>query len=386
MKITAISSNDKQLFEIARILRERSQTDQVEVLPGLVDKLPRFEGAAPDMLLVAQPLLNGEDMERLETLSAQHPDMAIIVACGQQSPDFLMQAMRAGVREVMPMPIEGSALQAAVRRIEEKRNFSTRSLGKVLAFISCKGGSGATFLAANLGYALAAAEGKKVALFDFNLQFGDASLFVSDTRPAASVASVAQQIHRLDATLLVSSMVQVTPNFHVLAAPDDPTQSNDVHPEHVDALLRLARQQYDFVLLDIGRSLDAVSVRALDQADMIFPILQATLPYIRDGKRLLQVFRSLDYRKDKIHLIVNRHSNNGDIRLRDCEQAYGMEMFRTIPNHYEAAAASVNQGVPILQLHRASPISKALQDLARTLVGDGNTESRGWLSRILQRA
>jgi len=172
----------------------------------------------------------------------------------------------------------------------------------------------------------------------------------------------------------------------VLAAPDDPTQANDVHPEHIDALLRLARQHYDFVILDIGRSLDAVSVRALDQADMIFPILQATLPYIRDGKRLLQVFRSLDYRKDKIHLIVNRHSNNGDIRLRDCEQAYGMEMFRTIPNHYDAAAASVNQGVPILQLQRASPISKALQDLARTLAGDSSNEARGWLSRILQRA
>ncbi len=386
MKITAISSNDKQLFEIARILRERSQTDQVDVLPGLLDKLPRFEAGAPDLLLVAQPLLNGDDLERLETLSVQHPDMAIIVACTQQTPDFLMQAMRAGVREVLPTPIDSNALQSAVRRLDEKRNFSARSLGKVLAFISCKGGSGATFLAANLGYALAAAEGKKVALFDFNLQFGDASLFVSDQRPAASVASVAQQIHRLDQSLLISSMVQVTPNFHVLAAPEDPTQANDVHPEHVDALLRLARQHYDFVLLDIGRSLDAVSVRALDQADMIFPILQATLPYIRDGKRLLQVFRSLDYRKDKIHLIVNRHTNNGDIRLRDCEQAYGMEMYRTIPNHYEAAAASVNQGVPILQLQRASPISKALQELARTLAGDNSTESRGWLSRILQRA
>jgi len=386
MKITAISSNDKQLFEIARVLRERSLADQVDVLPGLVDKLPRFEAGAPDLLLVAQPLLNGEDLERLETLSVQHPDMAIIVACGQQTPDFLLQAMRAGVREVMPMPIDPGALQSAVRRIDEKRNFNTRSLGKVLAFISCKGGSGATFLAANLGYALAAAEGKKVALFDFNLQFGDASLFVSDQRPAASVASVAQQMHRLDHSLLISSMVQVTQNFHVLAAPEDPTQANDVHPEHVDALLRLARQHYDFVILDIGRSLDAVSVRALDQTDMIFPILQATLPYIRDGKRLLQVFRSLDYRKDKIHLIVNRHTNSGDIRLRDCEQAYGMEMFRTIPNHYEAAAASVNQGVPILQLQRASPVSKALQDLARTLAGESGTDSRGWLSRILQRA
>ena len=386
MKITAISSNDKQLFEIARVLRERSASDQVDVLPGLLDKLPRFDGMAPDLLLVAQPLLNGEDLDRLETLSVQHPDMAIIVACTQQTPDFLMQAMRAGVREVMPTPIDGAALQAAVRRLDEKRNFSTRSLGKVLAFISCKGGSGATFLAANLGYALAAAEGKKVALFDLNLQFGDASLFVSDQRPAASVASVAQQIHRLDASFLAASMVPVSPNFSVLAAPEDPISANDVHPEHIDVLLKLARQNYDYVLLDIGRTLDSVSVRALDQSDLIFPVLQATLPYVRDGKRLLNVFRSLDYAQEKIHLIVNRYSNTGDIRLSDCEQAYGTQIFRTIPNHYEAVAASVNQGVPILQLARSSPVSKALHELARTLAGDTAAEHKGWLARMLQRS
>jgi pilus assembly protein CpaE len=181
-------------------------------------------------------------------------------------------------------------------------------------------------------------------------------------------------------------MVQVTPNFGVLAAPEDPTHANEVLPEHIDALLRLARQQYDFVVLDIGRNLDAISVRALDQADMIFPILQATLPYIRDGKRLLSVFRSLGYREDKIHLIVNRHSNSGDIRLSDCEKAYGKSMYRTIPNHYEAAAASVNQGVPVLQLARSSPVSKALQEMARQLAGEPEAEQRGWLSRILQRS
>jgi pilus assembly protein CpaE len=386
MKITAISNNDKHLFEIARLLRDRSATDHVEVISGAMDKLNTTEQGVPDLLLLAQPIVNGKEFERIENLSAQHPGTAIIVACQQQTPEFLLAAMRAGVREVLPLPMDQHLLLEAVRRIDDKRASAVRSLGKVLAFVSCKGGSGATFLATNLAYALAAAENKKVALFDLNLQFGDASLFVSDQRPASSLAQVAQQIHRLDPSFLSSSMVQVTPNFGVLAASEDPTHANEVLPEHIDALLKLARQQYDFVLLDIGRNLDAISVRALDQADMIFPILQATLPYIRDGKRMLSVFRSLGYRDNKIHLIVNRHSNSGDIRLSDCEKAYGKSMYRTIPNHYEAAAASVNQGVPVLQLARSSPVSKALQEMARQLAGEPEAEQRGWLSRILQRS
>ncbi|MEZ5610216.1 MAG: AAA family ATPase [Rhodocyclaceae bacterium] len=54
--------------------------------------------------------------------------------------------------------------------------------------MSCKGGSGASFLATNLGYALAERSGKRVLLIDLNLQFGDAVLYVSDHRPNISLA------------------------------------------------------------------------------------------------------------------------------------------------------------------------------------------------------
>jgi pilus assembly protein CpaE len=384
MKIIIVSQAEKNLLSLARQLRERNCNDEIDVVAGTLARLADPRGAA--LLLVNQDTLDGADLERLEALSSRHPAMAIVVICHPQPAEFLLRAMRSGVREVLPTPLDPAQLLAAVRRVEDKLSSGSRSLGKVLAFISCKGGSGATFLASNLGYALATQENKRVALFDLNLQFGDASLFVSDRKPQATLAHVAQQIHRLDPSFLAASMVQVCPNFDVLAAPDDPSQANDVKPEHADQLLQMARLHYDYVLLDIGRSLDAVSVRALDQADMIFPILQLTLPYIRDGKRLLGVFRSLDYPKDKIHLIVNRYAASGEIRLSDCEEAFGTRMFKTVPNHYEAAAASVNQGVPILQLAKTSPVSRALQEMARTLVGENAEEARSWLSRILKRA
>lgn len=387
MKIAVVSKNDKHLSDIARLLRERNASDRVDVVSGTLEKLAGIADlASPDVLVLNQPSVEGGDLERLERLSHLYPRMAFIVLSQQHTPEFLIQAMRAGVREVLPSPVNASDLFPAIQRIEEKLDSRAQANGKVLAFVSCKGGSGATFLATNLGYALATQEKKRVALIDLNLQFGDASLFVSDQKPQVTLSEVCQQIHRLDPSFLASSMLNIAPNYGVLAAPEDPTHASDVKPEHIDAILKLARRQYDFVLLDMGRSLDAVSIRALDQADMIFPILQTTLPFIRDGKRLLGVFRSLDYRKDKIHLVVNRHEKSGDIRLRDLEAAYGMEVFRTVPNHYEAAAASVNQGVPILKLAKSSPISKSLQEFASSLAGDAAPASQGWFSRVLQRA
>ena len=386
MKITVVATVEKQLLDVIRMLRERNRTDQVNAVPGSLERLiGKSDLESQDVLILADPTIEREDLGRLERLSHSYPGMAIILLCETHSTDFLLQAMRAGVREVVPLPVVPSELFHALERIEVKLEQRAQTEGKVLAFISCKGGSGATFLATNLGYALASEENKRVALIDLNLQFGDASLFVSDQKPLATISDVSRDIHRLDASFLSSSMLNVATNFNLLAAPDDPAQVGDVKPEHIDAILKLARRHYDFVILDVGRSLDAVCIRALDRADMIFPVLQTTLPYIRDGKRLLGVFRSLDYAKEKVHLIVNRHEKNGEISLNDLEMSYGVKDLRTVPNHYEAAAASVNQGVPILKLVRTSPVSKALQAFAAALVGEATTVPKSWLGRVLGR-
>ena len=114
----------------------------------------------------------------------------------------------------------------------------------------CKGGSGATFLATNLGWQLA--ETKSVLLIDLNLQFGDALAFVHDGKAPSTLADVAKDIGRLDASLLAASTVKVAPNFSILAAPEDLAHAMEVKPEHIDAILSVAVTQYDFVMLDVG--------------------------------------------------------------------------------------------------------------------------------------
>ena len=386
MKIAIISRDDKALAELGRLVRSHNPDDDIDAGPGPLEQLYTVN-QLPDVLIFDRPSNDGADLAAIERLSNQYPRLAVIVLCPQHSPEFLLQAMRAGVREVLPFPASATSLHPALARIGEKLERRDNGNGKVLAFISCKGGSGATFIATNLGFALAAGGHKRVALIDMNLHFGDASLFVSEHKPLATLSDVTHDIHRLDPSFLASSMLNVLPNFSVLAAPEDPAHASEVLPEHIDAIIKLARRQYDFVVLDVGRNLDAVSVRALDHADMIFPILQTTLPYIRDGKRLLGMFRSLEYDKDKVHLIVNRHDKGGEIRLQDLEAAYGTAIYRTIPNHYASAAASVNQGVPILQLDKNSPITHSLQEFAAALGGSVAEPVRpGWLSRVFSRA
>ena len=248
MKIAVISKDERHLLDLGRLLRARPTGDEVDLLSG---GLIRLAGMAdeqlPDVLIIDQPSVEDGDLVQVERLSGLHPAMAFIALSSESSSEFLLHAMRAGVREVLPVPVTSATLYPVLDRIAEKLGRRHHASGKVLAFISCKGGSGATFLATNLGYALAASGAKRVALIDMNLQFGDASLFVSDHKPLATLSDVASQIHRLDPSFLASSMLSILPNYGVLAAPSDPAHTSDVKPDHIDAIIKLARQQLSLI-------------------------------------------------------------------------------------------------------------------------------------------
>jgi len=385
LKFAVISPDKTQGDEIVALLEADGANTVTRAVSADPDLAAVINGSTPDVLICAVAPTEVQALATLGQISSLHPALAVIVLCEGHTADFLLQAMRVGVREVLPSHPSKEALMQAVGRLRQTRELQTRTPGQILAFISCKGGSGATFIATNLAYALGQAN-KRVIVIDLNLQFGDASLFVSGDKPAMNLGDLARQIHRLDASLLASTLLNFGPNCGVLAAPEDPTQSTDVRPEHIDTILRLARQQYDFIILDVGRSLEAVSIKALDMADTIFPVLQLTLPFIRDGKRLLNLFRNLDYPRDKIKLVLNRYEKTTDIQLEDLERTMAMKVFQTIPNSYTAVAASVNQGVPIIKLRRANPVSKSLLDLAHELTQHVSRRDKGWLSRVLGRA
>jgi pilus assembly protein CpaE len=354
---------------------------------SLRDALDRPLAEHPGLVVIDAGADDGADADQLERLTRHYASAHFMLLTGSHHPDLLIRAMRAGVREVLQLPLVHRALHEAIDRIAASAGTSATHDGKILAFIACKGGSGATFIATNFGYALATLADKKVLLIDLHRQFGDATLYVSDQKPSMTLSDVCQQIARMDGPFLDSCLVHVAPGFGVLAAADDPAQAVETKPEHIDAILRLARQHYDYILLDVGRQIDAVSLRALDSTDAIYPVLQLALPDIRHARRLLDIFRSLGYVTDHIRLVVNRYEKGGKLRLQDLHAALGAEVVHTVPNDYIAVTDSVNQGIPVLQLARGSAAARSLADLVEVLTARRIAEARnGLFDRLFGRA
>jgi pilus assembly protein CpaE len=383
MKIALISPSKSHLQEMSRVLEAHSHT--VILFDGGKSKMRQVaEQEQPDLMVVDGMCCDPNELALVEYVTTHHPKVAVILLCATQTPEFLINSMRAGVREVLPSPATPAALEAAVNRMAAKLlGLHSATAGKVLAFMPCKGGSGATFLATNLGYQLA--ETSSVLLIDLNLQFGDALSFVSDGKPASTVADVAHDISRLDASFLVASTVKVAPNFSILAAPEDMSKAMEVKAEHVDAILALAVTLYDFVLLDLDRNLNTLAIRALDRAQRIYPVLQAGLPSIRNAVKLLAVFKSLGYPATKTELIVNRFEKAGEIGISDMRRSLGSVGLLTIPDSYKEVNNSINRGVPLVEISRTNPVSKSLADLALALVPRQDQNS-SFFARLFRKA
>jgi pilus assembly protein CpaE len=383
MKVAVISPNPNHLQQIAAVLDASGHT-AVLFDGGKTRMREVAEDEQPQVMLVDGMCCDAGELAPVEYVTTHYPATAVILLCATQTPEFLLNSMRAGVREVLPSPAPADAVQAAVGRVEAKlAGARLGRQGKVIAFIPCKGGSGATFLATNLGWQLA--ETRSVLLIDMNLQFGDALAFVHDGKPASTLADLAKDIGRLDATLLAATSVKVTPNFSVLAAPEDLANAMEIKPEHIDQILAVAAANYDFVLLDMPRVLDPLAIHALDRAHRIYAVLQAGLTAVRHAAKLLEVFRSLGYPAEKTELIVNRFEKGNEIGIDEVRRTLGKVQVNTVPNSYKEVNASINHGDPLVKVLRTNAVARQLAELAAAL-SPRQEETRGLLGRLFRRA
>ena len=241
--------------------------------------------------------------------------------------------------------------------------------------MSCKGGAGTSFAASNVAYEIAEGYKRRVLLVDLNQQFADAAFLVSDETPPSTLPQLCAQIERLDGAFLDASVAHVTPTFHVLAGAGDPVKAAEMREDALEWILGVAAPRYDFVIFDIGVSINPLSMIALDRSDQIQLVLQPAMPHVRAGRRLLEILVSLGYPTDQMRLVVNRMTRAGERSRTALEEVLGLHASSTIPDDADTVREALDLGHPVSRVARSAAVTRALQACAKQIV-EGDVRTR----------
>jgi pilus assembly protein CpaE len=386
LKLSLIATRASDLARLSANLPASS--DQLQVFTSSGDRNSLFADLnrqKPHVAVADFDSITPSELLTLEAAIKLLPQTCFILLTADRSPEFLLSAMRIGVREVVPTPLLNGELKEALARQIDRAAITSgvNSQGRVIAFVSAKGGSGATFLATSVSVALSI-RGQRVGFFDLNLQFGDAVMYLTEKQSTTNLSDLVRQVDRLDSDFLRALMMPINDKLWALPGPDTPERSMEIKPQAVDAILNLSRSCFDYTVLDIARGIDAVSVKALDLCDEIYVVMQYSVPSIQDSKRLLSLMASLGYSRDKVHLLANRVQKGSDIGGEDVQKALGVLVRHQIPNSWPAAVYTANHGVPIFEHAAKDPLSKALNEFAAMLNPKQSVPSKSsWLGNLM---
>jgi pilus assembly protein CpaE len=369
-----LSNNGESSDELRDALAASGRTHLLADCHSLEQMLADVKRLHPSAAVVTLGPDNSEkEFSLIKQLASTCSDTAIIFAARDPSPALILGGMRAGAREFIQMPIVADEFRTVIDRVVEfcaGRENSLNTHGRVIAVFSGKGGSGVSFFGTNL----AAAMGVSTLLVDLNLQAGDAASFLG-LETKYSLADFIQNRTRLDDSLMTSLVTPHSANLALLAAPLEAHEAEDVRPHDVSEILYLLRQRYECIVLDLPHTFDPVTVAALDLADDILVVLTLDIPGIRATKRALKVFDRLDYRRDKIHVVVNRWSKSIDVQLQKVESHLGERLIGFVPNDYRKVMDSINLGNPLVRAEPSSKITAEIKRIAGLVSGNSHSPS-----------
>jgi pilus assembly protein CpaE len=357
--------------------------DDIEVVGEAADGEEAVSQAMelqPDVMLIDINMPRLDGIGATEQISLNVPRCAIIIVSIQGEQEYLRKAMAAGAREYLVKPFSGSELASAIRRVHEgqqKRNLhlavasgrtsaalARPKRGSIITFFSTKGGVGKTTLACNLAVALAQESGKRVVLVDLDLTAGDTAVLLN-LNAGSTIADLVQEQDAFDFALVDVFLVPHLSGAKVLVAPQAPEQAELISASQVEQLLKILRDNFDYVLVDTAPLYSEVNLSALEASDRIALLLNQDLTTLRHAKTALEILKTLNHEL-KIRVILNQLGSEG-LKVKELEKTLGSAVTASIPEDGKTVRGASNKGVPFVMGQPFAKVSTAVKDLIGAL-------------------
>jgi pilus assembly protein CpaE len=339
--------------------------------------------------------LSSDTPEAVETVTAlvrkaSNAEMLSLLVCGEVSSRTMHTLIRSGVTEFAPYPEPEGALREAINNLRVARARGKRGPvagggakreGKVIGVYGVAGGVGASTIAVNLAWELCEqvrTEGRRVALMDFNFQYGAVATYLDVPRREA-VYELVSEAGSMDQTALTQALTSYRDRLHVLTAPRDALPLDIVSPADIEAMLRVSTESFDYVIVDMPQALMNWSETVYSTSSAFVVAMESDMRSAQNMFRFTRTLKSEDLDLSKMVCVLNRAPGmtdlSGKARAKRLADSLAVEFKHMMPDGGKAVAAACDEGAPLAELAKSNPLRKEIVKLAQRVIEMSTAEA-----------
>ncbi|MCG3153202.1 MAG: Chemotaxis response regulator protein-glutamate methylesterase [bacterium] len=380
--------------ETVRVVGEASNGEEA------VDRVAELK---PDLVLMDINMPGMDGLKATEAIAIKSPRTGVIIISVQEEMEYMRRAMSAGAREYLVKPFDSDELFRTINNVVEKERFRWGNVGtgtggngepergKIVTVFSPRGGIGKSLLATNVASELKRETRQKVLCVDLSVEFGDVALLLN-CHVASTLTNLAQTgVQAIDLEYLKSN-IHTSPNgVDVLAAPTKPEYAEMVTSGVISKVLELAREEWDWIVVDTRPTFAGEILAALDLSDEILMLIGGDFLSLKSASLSLQVFLSLNYNMDAVKVILNRANCLPNTKVLDLEKGLKKRIDFELPLDQDLVLNSINRGVPFMDTNPTSDLAKAVRSVVQGLLpqeavaGQAEKKSGGLLNMFARR-
>ncbi|WP_078595333.1 AAA family ATPase [Evansella clarkii] len=298
-----------------------------------------------------------------------------IAVARERSYEALRSYLKLGIYDVVVINEEEDRLQDLVKHIKDKiehgeaasaANDGMMDKGKVCVFYSSKGGAGKTLLSAMTAQCLQTQHDKKVVLIDLNAQFGgiEVTFGLDHPRSYYDLKPVLQElaIHHIKNVAVTHEETGID----IILGPSVPEHAEDIEDELVSRMLRVCKEHYDYVIVDMPSGLSSLSFTGLNEASHIYYVLNPDSLSLRVLKHTLTLFDRFQLgKKQGFSIILNRTDDKDEMTEKDVRKIIDAPLDGVIRSDYYGIQPMLNMGIPFFLSNGKKAKSKVTKDVQR---------------------
>ena len=327
----------------------------------------------PDLAIIDPTLvdLKGEEIAHKLKQDPRTSTMPLIALSSDPGMVRIKSCLDAGFSEYITKSGQAvTLLNETITRLFGLTDVVAKHGGVLMVFLSAKGGTGTSSMCANLAMNISQNQPEaRVVVVDLVLPIGSIAPIVGYEGSQNIVTISEMQPGETTSDFFRTELPDMHIwGFNLLAGSPDPESSNHLKVGRIWDIVKALKESYDYVLIDIGRSLSRITLPLIQAADIVALIISTDISTISLTKTLWNYLKGKGVTATSIYAILNRAVGLEGLSKVDAEKMIEIPMNVTMPYLSSNFSFANSHHQPFTLKFPRDTASIVFQDAAKEMV------------------